>query len=529
MADAEDARRANVEAPANAHVGILVRGDVVRGFGPRAIVNAGSAILVQHDPARTVVDFDGAVHVWRVIAIEPALVLQEERRCRRSIDDRAGQVIIPVDVCRGTCTDGHTRHAVVVRIGLIGAWIGTSGDGRTNLPIGIHHPAGRVVRKVFGEIRRGAADACERSVLALESAAASTGDPAARIVFVDHAVAVVIDAVTRFGCAKRIRDTREHSHSAMNDARGTDAWLAGHAYGAAFGIAFVARAIAIVIEAIAFFRRRGNVGMAINEVVLARIRALRAHARQARATLNARARNVVVDRTVAIVVDAVAFLHRGRDVLHARGSGIDTIGFSCRTRSRFARIAIRSFAWIRFVGELIAIVVDTVAKLGYWIALHADAFDPVFALGYGDSASADAAGDRSHVVDRVITIVVDVVARFRCGQHLAHTNAPRAGEIAGLLPFDAGSFALRVHRARITGLRLAIEATAILVDLRVAVVVHAIALLGLRNARRAATTSGACLAARTGAAPLASAAKVVCIASGPGTAAGGMKRDATER
>ncbi len=297
------------------------------------------------------------------------------------------------------------------------------------MPFDTKGPARGVVGKVIGKIRYGPADAIQRAILALEDTAAPAFDVPTGVVFVDHSIAVVVNAIARFDGGQSIGNTFQRAIAAMDDARGASSDHSRHTHGAAFGVSFVIRTIAIVVEAIAFFRGRRRIGVTIEHIKFTGIGALIAYTWNSCTAAHACAGNVIVDRAITVVVDSITRLHRSLGGLYARGSTRDAVGFPIVARPGKACITRRSFAGVCFVDEQIAIVVETIAKLDRRIAWRTSGHLPFFTRQYRNHTSADAARRHTHVVDLAITIVIHVVTRFRRRKYLAHTRPPRTREV----------------------------------------------------------------------------------------------------
>ena len=201
------------------------------------------------------------------------------------------------------------------------------------------------------------------------------------------------------------------------------------------------------------------------------------------------ATRLVVDLSIAIVVDAIADLCDRRDLSGARRP------LACGLADAFARLtgaaskgrrrrivtglSLTDLAFADLViGEVvdlaIAIIVDAVADLG----------------GSGSSITSEPLAERTNffacvtttltgaadiVIDASVAIVVLVVASLSAGEALAVTRFPFSGSIAGLTACFAMAHALGIARAAVTIAALVGGTFAAFVDISVAIVVDAIA------------------------------------------------------
>lgn len=191
--------------------------------------------------------------------------------------------------------------------------------------------------------------------------AARTRQSIAWISFVRHAVTVVVHAIAEFRLTQVVGPANERASHALLRSERANARHAGHACSAGSGVVFVDHAIAVVIEPVARFGGRPRDGITIHHIVLTSGHTHRADAHLSRRTGNARARNVVVDRAIAIVIDRIARLHGGHVHRVAGQHAHDAIAGPRRANAGNAGIAHFIFFGIRFVRELIAIVVEPVA------------------------------------------------------------------------------------------------------------------------------------------------------------------------
>src|SRR6185503_18178658 len=134
---------------------------------------------------------------------------------------------------------------------------------------------------------------------------------------VDRAVAVVVEAVAGLRGRLRVLVAGDLPRRARRGARAAAAELAGAAARAAAGVAVVDHAVAVVVDAVAGLRARLRVLVADDGDALAHGRARRADALEPGVAEEAAAGVAVVDRAVAVVVGAVAGLRGGLHVLQA--------------------------------------------------------------------------------------------------------------------------------------------------------------------------------------------------------------------
>jgi len=100
----------------------------------------------------------------------------------------------------------------------------------------------------------------------------NTSHSAAGIAVVDDTIAIVVETVAHFGGRPLITVADDHTHRAIGSACRANATLASVARRASTRIAVVHGAIAIVIEAITRFRRRIQVTIASDRAILTRRR-----------------------------------------------------------------------------------------------------------------------------------------------------------------------------------------------------------------------------------------------------------------
>src|SRR5690606_5382737 len=155
------------------------------------------------------------------------------------------------DVGHAGVAGGHHRvargadrvaAAVVLRVGLAVAVVVER--------IAAHLGAGRGV----GDALQAAALAWLRAGAAHAELSGVARGPATRIAFVDHAVAVVVEAVAALAGGRADGHAVEHAAHALLNAGAADPQLPGAARAAAAGVAVVDHAVAIVVDAVADLR-----------------------------------------------------------------------------------------------------------------------------------------------------------------------------------------------------------------------------------------------------------------------------------
>lgn len=475
--------RSDVESETNAHIGILVIRDVVRHFVPRHIIHRERAILPNRVPRRAVVHLHDVIHVRRQIALEPALEGQVERRGVRRIEYGARQVIVRMQGRERTTAHVHARHDVIRRRRRILRRISALRHGRRRLdvPFRIERPADGI-REVFLEIHRRTTLTNEfpRDTGARPAATASNTGP--RIALVHLTVAIVVETIAFFRLARQVRLALQNAHQALRRSGRTQIRLARIANEVSPGIVLVDRAIAIVIEAVALFSRRRNDRETIDLAALALKLPGRAHPEIPRSAIESGPRNVVIDRPVAIVVDVIAAFEPGHHVRNARLGAHHASLLAYLTRSALAGNAAR-FAIVRerLVDLQIAVVVDSVTDLERRSVGNTRIEHALVARQHLDLTSADTARRFTHVVGFAIAIVVDLIAQLlRLGFDLAHARSPCTRQITRLLTGGARPDPIGSIRPRVTLLGLSFGTWTALVHHLVAIVVLAVTNLGRR-------------------------------------------------
>lgn len=240
-------------------------------------------------------------------------------------------------------------------------------------------------------------------------------------VVVDYAVAIVIDAVARFGDRIDRADADEHSVLALLRAVFARTNIGLSALCADTNGGIVDHAIAVIIDAIACFRLRIDGADANEAASLALERSEFARAHIGCSALRTNTCGHVVDGPIAIVVLSVA-----RFRLRIDGSRTNQRSTLTQYRPELARERIvlpaRNTRTLRVVVDgSIAIVIDSVAHFRGRID-GADARHlPILALHRPKTARSRAAlatlraYARDVVVDHAIAIVVDSIACFRGG------------------------------------------------------------------------------------------------------------------
>ena len=196
-------------------------------------------------------------------------------------------------------------------------------------------------------------------------------DRSARIILVHQAIAVVIDAVADLDGGGDLGHAADGARVADRLAQCAGARAARRAVAAGLRVAVVDGPIAVVIEAVAEFALRKHSADAVREEAVGAAPLARragAHAERRRRTvvtglLNHKAVGGLVHRAVAVVVHAVAefgFRRTRRNALNGRAVAD---GSARPTDARKARVAIGVHAHRVVVHIAVAVVVDAVAEL----------------------------------------------------------------------------------------------------------------------------------------------------------------------
>ncbi len=341
------------------------------------------------------------------------------------------------------------------------------------------------------------ADTNQRARLALhrpkragEGIVLAAGNACSRRIVVDHAVAVVIDAVAGFRLRADRANAGKSAGLARNRSKFAGARVGRTALAADSAGAVVDGAVAVVVDAIAGFRLRIDGTHAGERAALALNRSELAGAYVGLTALAAGARRVVVDGAVAVVVDAVAGFRLRIDSTHAIEHARLANHRSKRARSVVALAARHTGTRRIVVYGAVAVVVDVVAGLLHGVnGAHAGERS-VYALNRSELARSDiglaalAADAARIVVHGAVAVVVDTVAGFRLRTDFAcaHQRAALAGDRSK----SAGT--------RIGLAALAADTDGIVVDHSVAVIVGTIAGFLSSRIHRADAGQRACLA-----------------------------------
>lgn len=235
---------------------------------------------------------------------------------------------------------------------------------------------------------------------------------ATRIAFIRLSAAVVVNTVAYFRRRHiRLRTDRRTIH-AVDGSRSARTQLIGHRTHGAAG-SFIDGIVAIVIDAIASLGHRHDRLGTNDRAVVARARSERTSTWNARHTGHSTARIAFVDHAVAIVVFAVADFIARLHIRHALQCSIRTIQRTHGTSTRHARIAAHAAARIAFVHDRIAIVINAVANFHLRHTRHAGLRNTAHTSGHGHLTATHAARQHAEaVVDEQVAIVVDVIAGF---------------------------------------------------------------------------------------------------------------------
>ncbi len=219
----------------------------------------------------------------------------------------------------------------------------------------------------------------------------STSGASAGIPFVYGTVAIVVGAVADFLACHSDRTAYQSAVNALHDTSRASSGLTRIAAGSAFGISFVDLIITIIIQSVADLGNGRRIGGAIDRISDAGRVSRRAGSRQAGRAGNARARRVVYN-TIAIIINCIAYFRRWHEVGHTGGGGPNALGFSGRACAKQSGVADLIEIWIGFVGELIAVIVFSVADFERGLKGFAYLGSTIFTIIDCDLAFADAAG-----------------------------------------------------------------------------------------------------------------------------------------
>jgi hypothetical protein len=143
-----------------------------------------------------------------------------------------------------------------------------------------------------------------------------------------------------------------------------------------------------------------------------------ANTRLPRTARNAAARIAVIDDAIAIVVEAVAYFRRRLRILIAHDAAIVARRRACGANALLTRIARISATWIAVVDSSIAIVVETIAHFDgrlrglYTNELPAHTLEKAVSTNAEATRRTRATAARIALVDGAIAIVVDSITRL---------------------------------------------------------------------------------------------------------------------
>jgi hypothetical protein len=208
-----------------------------------------------------------------------------------------------------------------------------------------------------------AIDAGSRSCGADAKKTCVTGCATTGIAFIDLAIAVVVDAVTDLVGGLVILDALEATTYAVACTRRTDTRKPRVTGSAAAGIVFVDLAIAVVIEAVADFGGGGIIADALKGTVDAVSRTRSTDTRLPGVTCRATAGISFIDLAVAVVIEAITDLGGGVVIADALEVGIDALGCACCADPRLTGITASACTCDAIINQAVAIVVDAIADL----------------------------------------------------------------------------------------------------------------------------------------------------------------------
>ncbi len=296
---------------------------------------------------------------------------------------------------------------------------------------------------------------------------------------VDGAVAIVVDAIARFGARIDGPNADDGPALALLGAVRTRENVRRAARARGIGRVVVDQAVAVVIDAVACFGAGIDGANADERAVLTLLHAIFTRPDVGLSALNTNARRVVVDDAVTIVIDAIARFGLRIDGSNAHQTAGLALVRPVRTGSGVRRAALRASSDGRVVDDAVAIVVLPVARFRLRVE-RADAHQVArLALDGSETAregvalAARNARTLRLVVDGAVAVVVDPVTRFRRGID---------GSDADRLPILALH---RAKRARRSSALSALRAYAadVVVDRAVAIVVDSIACFRCRVPR----------------------------------------------
>jgi hypothetical protein len=417
-------------------IGALVVGAAVdaASVGARLTLGAGRVVV---DGAVAVVVF-AVAGLGRHVAAGPARVAQV------FVDDPVAVVVLEVAQFVGRllvrCADLHAALA-----GRNAACAVTHPPGAADLANPDHAIVDERVAVVVEAVadlgaRRRQGNADDRPALAR----ALTGAADARQVglagladaeaLVRRAVTVVVEAVADLVARHSDGVALDGAVATHGPAVGADAASAGVAPLIALGVALVDLIVTVVVEAIAELGRRQAIGHALDIALDTVGQTGGAGAAEPGCTGHAPLRVVLVDLTIAVVVDGIADLGpRHADLKTEQAAGA-AVREARRASARLAGITVLAGLGVVFVALAVAIVVPAVADLRPGLAV-ADALHATVETG-GEAACAltrDArvalhAAARIAFVRRVVAVVVEPVADLVGREELLHADdlAPAA-------------------------------------------------------------------------------------------------------
>jgi hypothetical protein len=213
--------------------------------------------------------------------------------------------------------------------------------------------------------------------------------------------------------------TRNHSIGANFRASGAYAIKASRTGIANGGRIIVNRPVAIVVQSVAYFSRGIDVAIAYKRSIGTRLRSRRTHARLTCRTRRAHLLRIVVNQSIAVVVETIAKLDVWRGVLIANDCTIHAARATSSANTEVAGIAICPATRVAIIHRAIAIVIDTVAYFGrrrhvriaheHSIRARARSRRTSAWLGSGARRS----NLRRVVVNHAIAIVIQTVTDFR--------------------------------------------------------------------------------------------------------------------
>jgi hypothetical protein len=237
----------------------------------------------------------------------------------------------------------------------------------------------------------------------------------------------------------------------------------------------VGLAIAIVVEAIAnvFHGHRRNTN---NRTTHAGRHPVRAFAKLARRAHQTTARIAIVNRTVAIIVDIIADFRSRHHARLAHEHPGDAFGFARTTKPGRSRHTIHPAFGIVIVDDSIAIVINVVTL--FWRRILRDAYRRhparIAVLDRHLTRAHSAGRFAKPVIDGPITIVIDPIAQFESGQYITDARSPLIRFRTRLHAVFARADFSRFRRSRITRVDRTLHARTSLVNLPIAIVIDVV-------------------------------------------------------